>query len=71
MYPAFLDQLNLLESILMAGVILPSALAGALLWRNRLSADLTAPDRRAFILLLGLCILCFGVLVTSLTIRLP
>ncbi len=71
MYPAFLDQLNLLESILMAGVILPSTLAGALLWRNRLRADLPAPDRRAFILLLGLCILCFGVLVTSLTIRLP
>ena len=71
MYPAFLDQLNLLESILMAGVILPSTLAGALLWRNRLRAGLPAADRKAFILLLGLCFFCFGVLVTSLKIRLP
>ncbi len=70
MYPQWLEQLTLLESILFVGIVLPGVVASALLWRERLRVSLSRSDRARIALLLGVCGLSFLALVAALAVRL-
>jgi hypothetical protein len=69
MYPQWLEQLTLLESILFVGIVLPGVLASALLWRERFRVSLSRADRARIARLLGVCGLSFLALVAALVVR--
>jgi hypothetical protein len=70
MYPQWLEQLTLLESILFVGIVLPGVVTSVLLWRERFRVSLPGADRARIALLLGVCGLSFLALVAALTVRL-
>jgi hypothetical protein len=70
MYPQWLEQLTLLESVLFVGIVLPGVLASVLLWRERFQVSLPGADQARIALLLGVCGLSFLALVAALAIRL-
>jgi len=69
MYPQWLEQLTLLESVLFVGIVLPGVLASALLWRERFRVSLSRGDQGRIALLLGVCALSFLALVGALAVR--